>query len=218
MANLKDMKVSTSLTDRATLSLLSILEDDEPITQRGMAVRIGVALGLTNSLLKRAVRKGLVKISQVPARRFAYYVTPKGFGEKSRLVSEYLSSSLDFFRQARDEYVTVCDELRSTGRTRVVLYGCGELAEIATLSVRDNSVEVLGVVHPGSNLDYFSGLQVISNLDDVQKMEVDAIIITNADAPQEVYELLRARYREDQIFSVPLLHISRRSNNGVFKG
>ena len=217
MANPKEMRTNLSLADRATLSLLSVFEDDKLVTQRGMAIRIGVALGLANSLIKRAVRKGLVKISEAPSKRFAYYVTPKGFSEKSRLVSEYLSSSLDFFRQARDEYVTVCDELQSSGRARVVLYGCDELAEIAILSARDNGVEVLGIVHPGSNLDYFSGLQVINSLDAMQKLDVDAIIITKTDSPQKAYELLRERFKEEQIFAVPLLHIFRRSSNGVPK-
>ena len=56
-----------------------------------------------NAYLKRCVKKGLVKVSGAPARRYAYYLTPQGFAEKSRLTVEYLSSSFSFFRQARED-------------------------------------------------------------------------------------------------------------------
>ncbi len=131
MTGQSDTQESLNLADRATLSLLTALEDGESVTQRGLAVRIGVALGLTNSLLKRAVRKGLVKVGEAPAKRFAYYVTPKGFHEKGRLVADYLTSSLTFFRRAREEYVDLFQQIRDRGYTRVALVGTGELAEIA---------------------------------------------------------------------------------------
>src|SRR3546814_4310673 len=57
-----------------------------------------------SALLKRCAAKGLVKIQNAPARRYAYYLTPKGFAEKSRLVAEYLETSLHFFRGARSQY------------------------------------------------------------------------------------------------------------------
>jgi len=175
-------------------------------------VRIGVALGLTNSLLKRAALKGLVKVSQAPAKRFAYYVTLKGFSEKSRLVAEYLSSSLDFFRQAREEYANIYDVVQSRGHARVALFGAGELAEIATLSAQGGKVEVLALIHPGLNQEQFSGLPVISSLGALQGHGIDAVVITSSDAPQDAYELLRGHFSDEQIYAVPLLHVSRHSN------
>lgn len=212
MSDANETRDGLNLADRATLSLLSALEDDQAVTQRGLAARIGVALGLTNSLLKRAALKGLVKVSQAPAKRFAYYVTPKGFNEKSRLVAEYLSSSLDFFRQAREEYASIYDVMQSRGHARVALYGAGELAEIATMSAQGSEVEVLGLIHPGSNHAQFSGLPVISSFEAVQEFGIDAVVITNTDAPQDAYELLRKHFTDEQIYAVPLLHVSRPTN------
>jgi len=208
----KQGNINLKLADRATLSLLSALEDDKPITQRGLSARIGVALGLTNSLLKRAVHKGLVKVGQAPAKRFAYYVTPKGFSEKGRLVADFLSSSLDFFRQARDEYAAIYDEIKLQGHSRVVLFGAGELAEIATLSAQNSQVEVLAMIHPGSNQAQFSGLPVVNNMNAMLELAVDAVVITNAEAPQEAYELLAKHFEDAQIHTAPLLHVSRRAH------
>ena len=81
-----------------TLEILAAIEARSDVTQRHLARTMGIALGLTNSYLKRCVRKGLVKIHQAPANRYLYYLTPKGFAEKSRLTARYLSVSFAFYR------------------------------------------------------------------------------------------------------------------------
>lgn len=215
MSNQNDANDGLKLSDRATLSLLSTLESDDRLTQRGLAARIGVALGLTNSLLKRAIHKGLVKVQQAPAKRFAYYVTPKGFSEKTRLVADYLSSSLTFFRQAREEYTTLFEEIRSQNGKRIALFGMGELAEIAILSAQACEVELQAVIHPGSNQVTFSELSVISSLEGLNASDYDAVVITNAETPQDAYEALVTHFGEKSVYAVPLLHISQSSDGRV---
>jgi len=78
-----------------TLEVLEKIEKHNNLTQRHLADSLGVALGLANSYMKRCVRKGLIKVHQAPANRFLYYLTPKGFAEKSRLTAKYLSTSVD---------------------------------------------------------------------------------------------------------------------------
>ena len=46
---------------------------------------LGVSVGLINTLIKRAVKKGLVKVREAPYKRYAYYLTPHGFAKKVRL-------------------------------------------------------------------------------------------------------------------------------------
>src|SRR5262245_55008305 len=104
--------------DRIVLSLLNSV-DDGAQSQRRIAEELGIALGLVNAYLKRCVKKGLVKVSQAPARRYAYYLTPKGFAEKSRLTVEYLSASFSFFRRARSDCATVFADARAHGFGRV---------------------------------------------------------------------------------------------------
>ncbi len=206
-----DTRDGLKLTDRATLSLLSTLEEGEPVTQRSLASSIGVALGLTNSLLKRAIKKGLVKVQEAPAKRYAYYVTPKGFSEKSQLVADYLSSSLNFFRKARDQYSDIYSQALANGHRQVLLYGTGELAEIAVLSAIDSGIELKAIVHVGRNLETFSGLPVAGSLDTDLLSTADAIVITSSETPQADYDALRQHLPDDRIYAVSLLHISRNS-------
>lgn len=197
------------LADRATLSLISALEEETNHSQRSLTQRIGIALGLTNTLLKRATRKGLIKIKQVPAKRFAYYVTPKGFAEKSRLVSEYLRTSLSFFRESREQYENLFGEVAEAGYKKTMLFGIGELAEIASLSSYQSNLTVDGIVHPGGNQSRFVGLPVFSRIDGFVDDEDMAIVITDAKAPQEAYDTLVKVLDADRVFAPDLLHIRK---------
>src|SRR6267142_1362184 len=77
--------------ERIVRDLLASVEHDGERSQRHIAAELGIALGLVNAYLKRCVKKGLVKVHDVPARRYAYYLTPRGFAEKSRLTVHYLT-------------------------------------------------------------------------------------------------------------------------------
>ena len=166
----------------ATLDLLVALEADGRQTQRGLAQRLGIALGLTNAYLRRAARKGLIKMREAPARRYAYYLTPRGFAEKARLTQSFLRDSFGFFRRARAE----CDEaLRAAvaaGHRRILLVGASELAEIATIAARDHDIELVGILDPARNSDRFAGLVVARGL--VQSAPWDAIHNTDNAHPQ----------------------------------
>src|SRR5881394_1396207 len=123
------------------LSVLTSIERDSSITQRKLANELGIALGLANAYLRRCVRKGLIKMSQVPLNRYAYYLTPQGFAEKSRLTAEYLTVSFDFFRRSRGDCAELLQECAARGWTRVALCGAGDLAEVAVLSAGESEIE-----------------------------------------------------------------------------
>jgi DNA-binding MarR family transcriptional regulator len=109
------------------LSVLTSIERDSAITQRALARELGIALGLANAYLRRCVRKGLVKMCQVPINRYAYYLTPQGLAEKSRLTAVYLTVSLEFFRRARTNCVALFRQCESRGWRNVAFYGAGTL-------------------------------------------------------------------------------------------
>src|SRR5262252_11092474 len=115
---------------RIVLGLLQSVERDGGQSQRRLAADLGIALGLVNAYLKRCIKKGLVKVSEAPARRYAYYLTPRGFAEKSRLTVEYLGYSFSFFRRARTDCSAVIVSAKGRGWSRVALAGVSDLAEI----------------------------------------------------------------------------------------
>ncbi|MEK7815199.1 MAG: winged helix-turn-helix transcriptional regulator, partial [Pseudomonadota bacterium] len=93
------MNTKTDREEQLVLELLDAVGRKNDVSQRHLALHMGVALGLANSYLKRCIRKGFIKISEAPANRYLYYLTPTGFSEKSRLTAKYLASSFHFYRQ-----------------------------------------------------------------------------------------------------------------------
>jgi DNA-binding MarR family transcriptional regulator len=169
---------------RITLGLLESVERGEAKSQRRLASDLGVALGLVNAYLKRCVTKGLVKVSEAPARRYAYYLTPNGFAEKSRLTVEYLSYSLSLFRRAKNDYTATLTAARERGFARIAILGVSDLAEIAALCALDSGVSIVAVVDRRSELTRFAGMPVVKSLDEIADT-VDAVLITDIEAKYE---------------------------------
>jgi DNA-binding MarR family transcriptional regulator len=178
------------------LGLLTSIERDSAVTQRKLAGDLGIALGLVNSYLRRCVRKGLVKVSQVPLNRYAYYLTPQGFAEKSRLTAEYLSVSFNFFRRARGDCAVQMRHCAARGWRRVALFGAGDLAEIAVLSAGESGVEIVCVIDERAAGRTCAGLPVVADLAAAQRIaaadRLDGIILTDTQAPQQRFAELLA--------------------------
>src|SRR5512147_2568209 len=155
---MRRMRQQSAESSRIMLGLLDAVEQERAQSQRLLASELGVALGLVNAYLKRCVKKGLVKVSEAPARRYAYYLTPQGFAEKSRLTVEYLSVSFSFFRQAKTDCALAFEQARSLGFTRVALLGVSDLAEIATICAQESGVRIVSVIDPRSELQKFVGI------------------------------------------------------------
>src|SRR5690242_11576743 len=136
--------------ERIVLGLLSSVETDGARSQRRIAAELGIALGLVNAYLKRCVKKGLIKVHDAPARRYAYYLTPQGFAEKTRLTVQYLSDSFSFFRKAKSDCARVFELAKARDFSRLVLAGQSDLAEIAILCAAEAGVTIVAVVDPGS--------------------------------------------------------------------
>lgn len=198
------MARNSNLTE--TVELLDNVAGQEAANQRALARKLGISVGLVNALVHRAVRKGLIKIKQVPARRYAYYLTPKGFAEKSRLVAEYLDRSLTFFREARQEYSDIFARCASAGHKRVVLCGAGELAEIATLAASGLDVALVAVLDSETNQSRVAGLPVIRSIEALGSGDV--VVIADGRNPQHAYDRLVSALAPERVLAPPFLRIS----------
>jgi DNA-binding MarR family transcriptional regulator len=200
------------------LDLLAAIERDSHLTQRSLARDLGIALGLANAYLRRCVRKGLVKMREVPINRYGYYLTPQGFAEKSRLTAEYLAVSLDFFRRARTDCSALFQHCEARDWRRLALYGAGELAEIATLGAGESAVSVLCVIDLEKAGRRCAGLAVLPDLaaalGAAGEAGLDAVILTDMRAPQASFEALAAAaeglgWSAERVLTPGLLRISR---------
>jgi len=183
------MNTERDREDALTLEILDTIEKKENVSQRHLARHLGVALGLANSYLKRCVRKGYVKVTQAPANRYLYYLTPKGFSEKSRLTAQYLSYSLSFYRKAGESCLRVFDDCEKNGWRRLLLCGVSDLAEIATLRAMERDIQVIGFLDGSFERDTFLNRPVWRTNESIEQF--DACMLTDLTSPTASYRKLQ---------------------------
>ena len=138
-------------------------------------------------------------MNEAPPRHYAYYLTPQGFSEKSRLTVEYLSYSFSLFRRARTAYGEALAEAIDRGFTRAVLVGASDLAEIARICALNGKVEIVGVVDSDYQNPSIAGVAVSADFDDVSQA-FDCVIVTDLKGARETYEAAVDRYGKERVF------------------
>ena len=199
------MNTKANREEELVLELLDAVGKQSNVSQRHLASDMGIALGLANSYLKRCIRKGFIKISEAPANRYLYYLTPKGFAEKSRLTAKYLSSSFAFYRKAGDSCMDVFQKCEAQGWRRILLYGMSDLAEIATLRAQERDVQIVGILDPHTERRRFAGLPVWRSLD--QAGPFDVCVLTELNSPLVSYAQLIKEIDKERVLVPDILRL-----------
>lgn len=192
--------------EQRLLEVLDAVGRSNDLSQRHLAREMGVALGLANSYLKRCIRKGLVKISSAPANRYLYYLTPKGFAEKSRLTAKYLATSFEFYRRAGESCASVLNQCEALAWRRVLLCGATDLAEILLLRALEREIEVIGVYDEHANRRRLVARPVWARFSDIAPF--DGCIVTDLSAPQDSYKQLIAKLGQERVLVPDILKLS----------
>jgi DNA-binding MarR family transcriptional regulator len=186
--------------DIRTLQLLEEMEKEKPTSQRDLARKLNVSLGLVNSFIKRLANKGYFKITTIPKNRVRYILTPKGAAEKSRLTYEYIQYSYLFYRNARKELDDLFSRLESQQVREIVFLGAGDLAEIAYISLQNSPIRLVGIVDEKRQGERFLGFE-IKGPSDLKAMAFDRIVVTHIEPSERVMREIaeQAKSPEDLI-------------------
>jgi DNA-binding MarR family transcriptional regulator len=183
---------------RRHLQLLEAVEEDSRVTQRGLATKLGIALGLTNIYLKRLVRKGYIKCVNVQSNRLSYLITPRGIAEKARLTYEFIDYSLHLYSEVRQHLRAMLHECAVSG-ARVAIYGRGEAAELAYLSLKEFRLEPIAIFDEEGGHD-FLGIPV-QPIADHEKVPYDLIVVATLESSgQQWANLIRDGIPPDKLF------------------
>jgi len=185
--------------DIRSLQFLEEIDNNHSPTQRALARKFNISLGLVNSFIKRLARKGYVKVTTIPRKRVRYILTPKGFAEKSRLTYEFIQYSLHFYKKALRDFQELVGEFETMGVKKVVFYGANDLAEIASISLRASDIELIAVVDDLKVGEDFLGY-VIKPIRELSKLEFDRIIVTTIDSRESIFtKLLEKKIPDEKI-------------------
>lgn len=176
--------------DHRSLRILEEISSCEELTQRDLSDRAGMALGLVNTYVKNLAAKGYVKISAIPKKRFRYYLTPKGFIEKSRLTCELLQNYTRIFKEARRDYAALIHDLHACGVRSVMFAGVDDVAEIAYLSLQEVGIGFVGIVDGEKAGEKFFR-HTVAGFDELTGLpEMPQVVITTYRRKDDVYASL----------------------------
>jgi DNA-binding MarR family transcriptional regulator len=174
------------LEDQRNLQALEAIAEDAHITQRTLAGKMGMALGLTNLYLKRLVRKGYVKAVNVQSNRLRYLLTPTGIAEKTRLTFEFMEYSLFLYGQVRQHLRTVLQAAVLQNKKQIAIYGIGEAAELAYLSIAELGLELVAVFD-GADTRTFLG-QTVRPIEQHRDVAFDLLLVATLERSEELVE------------------------------
>ena len=112
-----DTASSTGARDELRLKVLRALEANPELSQRQLAVALGVSLGGVNFALKALMVRGFVKVDNFrkSGRKvgYLYVLTPAGIVEKTSLALEFLDRKLEEYEVLKQEIEALKGELGS---------------------------------------------------------------------------------------------------------
>jgi EPS-associated MarR family transcriptional regulator len=104
----------TPLQEDTHFRVLRALQDNSHITQRELASRLGVSLGVTNFVLRALLDKGAIKVRNFRGNTqklgYAYILTPRGLAEKTALTVRFLMRKQKEYEALRAEIEAVSRE------------------------------------------------------------------------------------------------------------
>ena len=171
------------------LQILDELSNNDSLTQRDLSSRLGIALGLVNSYIKNLVAKGYIIVKSIPPKRYAYFLTPKGFTEKTRLTYYLLQDYTRIYREAKNNFRDLFNGMDTKGIRKVVFAGSDEVAEIAYITMQETNIELVGVVDLEKKDTLFFN-EKIKPLITLRSMRYDCVIIASYLAKDKIYHAL----------------------------
>jgi hypothetical protein len=174
------------------------------VSQRILSRSLGIALGLTNLLIRKLAREGFVRVINTKPNRVRYLVTPAGLAEKARISRRALQTHVRFYAEARnrirERFARLSAEwpnANSNGEKRIVFIGAGEVAEIGYVCLQGTDLELVGVVHDDTAAKAFFGLPVVSyarlEADRIGGVPYDCVVVMAFDGVERIRKRLARR-------------------------
>ena len=161
------------------LRLLSEVYDTPQASQRDLSRRLGIALGLTNALMRSLAEKGYVRVTHATWKRWLYALTPAGFTRKIQLTVGYIHRFVDHYQKVRQTLREELEPLDLNAESRVAIYGTGELAELVYMGLRDTGIEEIDIFTPRDSVDgKFLGM-LVKHSASLSPTDYDRVIIAS---------------------------------------
>jgi predicted transcriptional regulator len=144
------------------LETLLEIKDNPSVSQRSLARKLNISLGLTNSILKNLISRGWIKAKKDTGRKLLYIITPQGMANVSRLMYTRFQETLHYYHYTKDLLTAYLIKLCQQGEKTVNIYGTGQLAEITYYAGISTPLKLDAIISDDPSKEKLLGHQTIS--------------------------------------------------------
>ena len=152
------------------LDTLLEIKDNPSLSQRSLAHKLNISLGLTNAILQNLIHRGWVKAQKMTGRKILYLITPKGMVQATNFIYDRVRETQHYYQYAKDLLTTHFTNLYDKGTRGAAVYGTGQLAEITYLSLLDSPLKLHSILTDDSSKKKFLGHEVLNLSEFAQKI------------------------------------------------
>ena len=192
------------MPERKHLETLLEIKHNPSLTQRSLAHRLNISLGLTNAILQNLMHRGWVKAKKMTGRKILYLITPQGIARATNLVYDRFRETHNYYLYTKELLTSYLTELYNEGKRSVIIYGTSHLAEIAYLCLLDSPLQFHSIITDdpsSSSKKKFLGHEVLTLSDFTQKIsetsDLENLIVLST-ISQEEYEEGKEHKREGE--------------------
>jgi len=172
--------------------ILTEVAESQDLTQRQLSLKVGIALGLTNVLLRNLIQKGYLRVSKASWKRRIYNLTPEGVSHKLRLTKGYISRVLDHYQNVRMTLKEQMEDLNVNKESRIAVFGTNEFAELVFLGLKEMGIEEIKIFdhNPESSKDMvFLGMPV-QEPSNINAGDYDKIVVASLSDSESRHSML----------------------------
>jgi len=149
------------MSTKKHLDTLLEIKDNPSLTQRSLAHRLNISLGLTNAIIKNLIHRGLIKAKKDTGRKLLYIITPQGMANVSRLMYNRFQETLHYYHYTKDLLTAYLIKLYQKGERMINIYGTGQLAEITYYAGISTPLKLNAIISDDPSKEKFLGQQTI---------------------------------------------------------
>ncbi|OGS32930.1 MAG: hypothetical protein A2474_07155 [Elusimicrobia bacterium RIFOXYC2_FULL_34_12] len=117
-------------------AVIEALSSNHSYSQRLIAKKIGISLGLTNLIINRLAQTGYIKVKQLNRHKIQYILTPKGFSEKAKKSYNYTLRTINVLSSVVTKIQSLIIEKYKSGIRNFIIVGDNELADLTEIAIK----------------------------------------------------------------------------------
>lgn len=129
-------------------SVYSAQKREEHLTQRELAQKSGLSLGMTNALLKKLADRGWLSLTRLSAKSLHYALTPEGIGEVSRRTVGYFRKASSNASHYRERVESIVLDAKARGFSSLILVGSSDIDFLLEWSCERHGLVFLKCAEP----------------------------------------------------------------------